>query len=89
MSEEKQFADGLIAKHPGDNAPDFVKAKLSFKLDEFKQWVGNIEKSEQGIEWLNVEVKESKGGKWYAERVIWKPREDTAPAPAPSQDVPW
>ena len=44
MSEEKQFADGLIAKHPGENAPDFVKAKLSFKLDEFKQWVGGIDR---------------------------------------------
>lgn len=96
MSDEKQFADGLIAKHPGENAPDFVKAKLSFKLDEFKQWVGNIERAEQGIEWLNVEVKESKGGKWYAERVIWKPQEQNAPAPSfeqkvakASQDVPW
>jgi hypothetical protein len=95
MSEEKQFADGLIAKHPGENAPDFVKAKLSFKLDEFKQWVGSIERSEQGIEWLNVEVKESKGGKWYAERVIWKPAPEPVAAPSfeekvqVAQDVPW
>ena len=87
MSEEKQFVDGLIAKNPGDNTPSFVKAKLSFKLDEFKEWVGNCVKAEPGIEWLNVEVKESKNGKWYAERVTWKPAGDAAPAP--KEDIPW
>jgi len=87
MSEEKQFVDGLIIKHPGDNAPDFVKAKLSFKLDEFKDWVSKCVKEDPTLEWLNVEIKESRGGKLYAERNTWKPQE-SAPA-ASTADVPW
>ena len=35
MSDEKNFVSGMLVKLPDGNAPDFVKLKLSFKLDEF------------------------------------------------------
>ena len=35
MSDQKVFVDGMLVKLPGDDAPDFVKLKLSIKLDEF------------------------------------------------------
>jgi hypothetical protein len=88
MNDEKQFVDGLIVKAPGDNVPDFVKAKLSFKLSEFKDWVGQCVKSEPDVEWINVELKESRNGKWYAERIVWKP-EGQPQRGAPSEDIPW
>ena len=87
MNEEKHFVDGLIVKSPS-NAPDFVKAKLSFKLDDFKRWVGECVQSDPSIEWINVEVKEARNGKWYAERAMWKPNTE-ASAPSPKEDIPW
>ena len=91
MSEEKNFVEGLIVKLPDDNAPDFVKLKLSIKLDEFGPWVANQKSNDPAIEWLNIEIKEGRSGKWYAERNMWKPSDDAKPAAsAPStSDVPW
>jgi hypothetical protein len=37
--DDKVFVDGMMAKRPDDGAPDFVKLKLSLKLDEFGPWV--------------------------------------------------
>ena len=91
MSDEKNFVDGLIVKLPDENAPDFVKLKLSIKLDDFGIWVSSQKSADPAIEWLNIEIKEGRSGKWYAERNMWKPAEDEKPvASAPSKpDVPW
>ena len=72
MSEIK-FVGGLIAKAPPDGAPEFVKARLSFKRKALCDWL----LAQQG-EWINVDVKESKGGKWYAAVNEWK-RDEAGP----------
>ena len=79
---EVEFVDGLIVKAPRENAPEFVKGSLSIKRADLGNWLRGKQD-----EWINIDIKVSKGGKWYAERVVWKPKEQTAPAP--SQDVPW
>jgi hypothetical protein len=89
MSEEKNFVDGLLVKLPDDNAPDFVKLKLSIKLDEFGPWVSAQKANDPKIEWLNIEIKEGRSGKWYAERNMWKPSDDSKPSASSTQDVPW
>jgi hypothetical protein len=66
---DKVFANGLIAKKPHMNAPDFVKVGLSFKMVEFIEWA----REHQVDGWINVQVKESKGGKWYAEKDTFTP----------------
>jgi len=98
MSDEKNFVNGMIVKLPDGNAPDFVKLKLSFKLDEFGAWIGDQKRNDKDLEWINVEIKEGRSGKWYAERDMWKP-EPSQPArqPArsgppknvPNDDIPW
>ncbi len=35
-------------------------------------------KAEQG-KWCNIEIKKSKGGKWYAELSQWEPRQQETP----------
>ena len=96
MSDQKVFVDGLLVKLPDDNAPDFVKLKLSIKLDEFGPWVAARKKADPDSEWMNIEIKEGRSGKWYAELNTWKPSADQParqparqPAPAPSEDIPW
>jgi len=59
---DKKFVDGLIVKAPHERAPDFVKAAISIKREELIAWLGS-----QSGDWINLDVKESKQGKWYAE----------------------
>lgn len=68
MSNEKQFVDGLIVKTPHPRAPDFVKLEISIKRKELGNWLRG-----KSDEWINIQVKESKGGKLYAEVNEWKP----------------
>lgn len=80
-----QFVDGLIAKAPNQGAPDYVKAKLSIRRSELAEWLAS-----QSGDWINVEVKESKAGKWYAAVDTWKPDGEKAASkpqkPAPADD---
>ena len=96
MNDQKVFVDGLLVKLPDDNAPDFVKLKLSIKLDEFGPWVAARKKADPDSEWMNIEIKEGRSGKWYAELNTWKPSADQParqparqPAPATNEDIPW
>lgn len=87
MSNETEFVDGLIVKAPRDGAPDFVKASISIKREELAAWLAGREG-----EWVNVDVKESKGGKWYAAVNNYKPKDDAPKGnggrsrPAPKAD---
>ena len=90
--DDKVFVDGMLAKKPDEGAPDFVKLKLSIKLDEFGPWVAARKKADPDSEWMNIEIKEGRSGKWYAELNTWKPSVDQParqPAPAPTEDIPW
>tara|TARA_S200002703_G_scaffold127176_1_gene113806 strand:+ start:843 stop:1136 length:294 start_codon:yes stop_codon:yes gene_type:complete len=96
--DDKVFVDGMLVK-PGPENEEFkwVKAKLSIKLDEFGAWVAAQKKADSSIEWINIEIKEGRSGKWYAERNMWKPSADQParqPArqvqqPVPNDDIPW
>ena len=70
----------LSFKAPRDNAPEFVKHRISFKREEMLAY---CQASED--EWINGDVKESKGGKLYVQRDNWKPnseRQERQPATA-------
>lgn len=67
-----EFVNGLIIKAPNEKAPDFVKANISIKVEELGMWLR--EKHKAGEEWVNIDVKESKGGKWYAAVSTFKPK---------------
>lgn len=65
-----EFIPGLIAKAPGDKAPEYVKCKLSIKRAELLEWLES-----QTDEWINGEVKVSRNGKMYVQRDTWKPNQ--------------
>lgn len=67
MSDNK-FIPGLIVKGARDGAPDYVKGKISIKVNELKEWL----QTQQG-EWVNLDIKVSQQGKWYAAIDDWKP----------------
>lgn len=77
MSDEIQFVKGLLVKAPHERAPDFVKASISIKVAELQEWL-----STQSGEWVNIDVKEARSGKWFAAVNTFKPKSD---APKPSK----
>ena len=82
MAGEKIFTDGMIFKRPHANAPDFVKGKLSIRVDEFVEFAQKHAKAG----WLNINLAESRAGKYYAEVDTWVP--DKKNASLPSSDSP-
>ena len=70
MSNEPEFIDGFFAKAPHENAPEFVKAKVNIKREELLRWLDN-----KSDEWISVDIKEGRSGKWYASVDNWKPAE--------------
>lgn len=80
MADEIEFVDGLIVKAPNPKAPDFVKAQISIKVEDLGKWLRG--KYKAGDEWVNIDVKEAKSGKWYAAVSTFKPKKQEAAAPA-------
>ena len=83
--EEIQFVDGLIVKAPHPKAPDYVKATISIKVEDLGKWLR--EKYKAGEEWVNLDVKEAKSGKWYAAVSTYKPKEKPQPGTVSSADT--
>lgn len=65
---DKEFINGLIVKKPHLKAPDFVKANLSIKRQDLIEWLQN-----KTDEWINIQIKESQKGTFYAQVDNWKP----------------
>jgi hypothetical protein len=71
---EMEFPKGLIVKAPRDGAPDFVIAAISIKREELIEWL-----QEREGDWINLDVKEAKSGKWYASVNTYKPKSESKP----------
>lgn len=92
QQQDKEFTKGIFAKAPSGNAPDFIKSKMSFRLEEAVPYLQ--EKLASGEEWLNCEIRESKAGKWFVCVDDWKPSGNGGgstftPSPVPPEDVPF
>lgn len=70
--EDIEFVEGLFVKAPHPKAPDYVKGSISIKVEDLGKWLRA--KYKAGDEWVNIDVKESKGGKWYAAVSTFKPK---------------
>ena len=68
MSTDIIFPDGLMVKAPREGAPDFVKGSISIKRADLINWLG-----QQDGEWINLDMKVSKQGKWYSCVNTYKP----------------
>jgi hypothetical protein len=72
--EEIEFVEGLIVKPPHEKAPDFVKASIAIKVEDLGKWLRA--KYKAGDEWVSIDVKEAKSGKWYAAVSTYKPKKE-------------
>ena len=71
MNDSIEFPQGIFVKAPSKNAPDFVKGKISIKLDDAIAYLQT--KASHGDEWLTLDMKGSRAGKWYACVDTWQP----------------
>lgn len=84
---EKVFADGFIFKR-NENAPEFVVGSMSIKVDEAMAFLAQNESNG----WVNLNVKKSKGGKFYMELDTWKPKTEKViekVSEKPAEDLPF
>ena len=82
QNDDKVFGEGIFFKTK-ESAPSFVMGSVSIKVDEFITFLkDNVKKG-----WVNMDLKESKGGKHYFQLDTWepKPRAEGAPAPEPTK----
>lgn len=71
---DKIFINGLIFKRPSLKAPDWVKGTLSIKVNELIEFLKINNKNG----WVNIDLKESKDGKYYAELNTYQRQEYAA-----------
>tara|TARA_R110001606_G_scaffold239499_1_gene387683 strand:- start:2691 stop:2984 length:294 start_codon:yes stop_codon:yes gene_type:complete len=76
MTEDKKFIDGFFVKEP---TRDFIKCSISIKKADFADWFRNELKTSDD-DWINIDVKEGKSGKWYAEQNMWRPDKSEKPS---------
>jgi len=77
-----EFPSGIRFTDPHPKAPQFIMGKVSFKVDEFCQYLQ--EKADNG--WVNLILKESKKGVKYFELDTWKPGTTEKYKPAPKDE---
>lgn len=73
MSNDIEFVDGLIVKAPHPKAPDYVKASISIKVEDLGKWL-RAKYAAGEKDWINIDVKEAKSGRWYAAVSTFKPK---------------
>lgn len=67
MATEKIFATGFSFKR-NPNAPEFVVGRQSIKVDEAIAFL----QANQKNGWVNLDVKQAKGGSYYLELDTWE-----------------
>ena len=83
---DKIFPEGFIFKQKRDNAPEWVLGSIAIKVDEATEWL----KDNQKNGWVNLDLKESQGGKTYLELDTWVPQPQGGQHQAPEAgDVPF
>ena len=70
MADEAVFMQGIFVKDPHANAPDFVLAKVSFKVEDVCEF---LRANANDAGYVNSALKRGQSGKMYLELDTWKP----------------
>ena len=89
MEEQKQeviFADGVFFNRPHENAPDFVKGSVSFKVEEVIPFLQKYKK-EDG--YVNIDLLKSKEGKLYFKLNTFVPKKKEEAGEIKDDEIPF
>jgi hypothetical protein len=81
--KEKIFASGFSFKR-NDKAPEFVIGRQSIKVDEAIAFLQQRQKNG----WVNIDIKQAKGGNYYCELDTWEANQQGAPVAAVAEAEP-
>lgn len=85
MAEDKIFADGFLFKKR-ETAPEWVVGSMSVKVDEAVGFLTSNAKNG----WVNLNVNQSRGGKYYIELDTFVPKKkESGSAPQKEVDLPF
>lgn len=70
MEKTKVFADGFMFKR-SESAPEFVIGGISVKVEEATKFLATNQKNG----WVNLDIKQSKSGKYYLELNTFEPKD--------------
>lgn len=82
---ENNFVKGLYFDKPHENAPAFVKGKLSIQAQQLTEWLASAEKTDKG--YVNIDLLESREGKYYAKVNDFKPDTSNKPVEATTSGI--
>jgi hypothetical protein len=68
---DKIFAAGIYAEPPHPNAPEFVKARISIKVQDA---IAFLKEHEKQSGYVDLDIKESREGKWYVSLNEYQPK---------------
>ena len=74
MEKETVFPKGVFVEYPNEKAPDFVKARVSVKCDEF---VIFMREHQNKAGYINLDLLKSKKGTLYFTLNQFEPKEKT------------
>jgi len=80
--EEKIFAQGFSFKRR-EGAPEFVVGRQSIKVDEATAFL----KANAKNGWVNLDIKQAKGGNYYCELDTWEAKPQGVEASKPAAVV--
>lgn len=70
-NQDRVYAPAMNWSQPRDGAPEFIKAKVGIKVDEF---ITFLKENAKPSGWINFEMKESQDGRYYWELDTWEPK---------------
>lgn len=70
---EDNFVKGMYFEKPKAGTPEWIKGKISCKVADL---IPYLESNKNGGGYVNIDLKKSKGGKYYLQLNIWKPTKD-------------
>lgn len=71
---QKIFPQGIFLEQPNENAPSYIKGRISIKLPEATQW---LEQHQNNAGYVNLTLRESLANTLYLELDQWKPKTET------------
>jgi len=80
---DNKYPQGFIVKSKHENAPDFIKANIAIKVAEFIPYLNQNVKNG----WVNIQIKESKSGRLYAELDTFERKKDVEEVKEEIRDI--
>ena len=84
MAEENTLPKGFFLKPPHSGVPSWVKGQIGIKVTDAIDWL-NQNVNDRG--YVNLDLKESKGGKLYLDLNTYVSRDETS-ASVPEPETP-